>query len=177
MAAIRAGTLSKVPRRMRCQVISANQRSTRFNQPGTARGDEVQMEPRVARQPAAGSCAPVGAGVIKHHVQRHGRLGLCVEALEKFHELPRALACVAFADNHAVEHAQRGEQRGGAVTAVVVRLPLGQAPAAAESVACGRAPECSVSRRRKTPPLCREDSDTSRPRRAACQQSEGPSRT
>ncbi len=101
-----AGTLSKIPRRMRCRVISANQRSTRLSH-------ELLVG--------------VKCTCTRGWRASQRRVGLGVEAFEEQHTLARALSGVALAITTPVDQAQRGIQRRGAVPRVVVGLSLGQA--------------------------------------------------
>ncbi len=55
------------------------------------------------------------------------RIRVAVEAPQELHEFARALAGVAFADDDAVEDAQSGEEGGGAVPVIVMRVAFREA--------------------------------------------------
>jgi len=92
-------------------------------EPRAGRGREVEMEPRVALEPAGDPRVFVRPVVVHDQVQVESGRGLLVDALEETDELLMAVARHAVADDAAVERVQGGEERGRAVARVVVGLP------------------------------------------------------
>ncbi len=66
----------------------------------------------------------VGGVVVEHRVDELAGRDLALDGIEETDELAVAVALHAAADHRAVEHAERGEQGGGAVALVVVRHGL-----------------------------------------------------
>src|ERR1700747_2544604 len=69
----------------------------------------------------------VGGVVVEHRVDQLASWNLALDGIEKADEFEVAMALHAAADNRAVEHAERGEQGGGAVPLVIVRHGLAAA--------------------------------------------------
>ena len=124
MAFSRARTLSKLPRRMAWLVMSANHRSTRFNQEALV-GREVHGESRVRDEPGLHRWVFVGAVVVADEVDLASgkRLG---DRIEELDELFVRVARKAAAVNLAARHLERCEQTGSSFAFVVVGHPRGQ---------------------------------------------------
>src|SRR5216684_6382262 len=118
MAVSSSLTVSKVPRRMRWRVISANRRSTRLSQEQDV-GGEVQLAARIALEPAFHRVGLVRAVVVEDEVQVEMGRGLAQELPQEGQELLGAVTGQAFADDLATCHVESGEQRGGPVALVV----------------------------------------------------------
>src|SRR5215467_2304229 len=74
----------------------------------------------MARQPGQHSGVFVRGIVVEHRVDHLAGRDLALDRVEKADEFTVAVPLHAAADHCAVEHAQRGEQSGGAVPLVVV---------------------------------------------------------
>src|SRR5271163_4587372 len=66
----------------------------------------------------------VGGIVVENDMDRLASCDLALDSIEEADEFEMAVALHAAADHRAVEHAERGEQGGGAVPLVVVRHGL-----------------------------------------------------
>lgn len=90
---------------------------------------EVEPPPLLRPQPALHLCAFVGAVIV--HDEMHFLTGweLRFQMVEESYEFATAVAILTGADHFAVENIERGEQRGGAMAFIVVRLTLRQAGA------------------------------------------------
>jgi hypothetical protein len=113
-------TLRCADRRSLRFVSSANQRQVH---PAGARGGEVQVEPRVLKQPLVDRGRLVGGVVVQHQVQFQAVGDGGVDQLEEPQELLVAVAPVRLGDDRAAGQVKRGEQAGRAVADVVVRHP------------------------------------------------------
>jgi hypothetical protein len=91
-------------------------------QPETRRAGEVQMESRMTLQPRMDTRMLMYSVVVHDQVQIQTVRGLRIEAFEKANELLMSVSRHAVADNLAIEHTPGGEESGGAVAFVVVRL-------------------------------------------------------
>ncbi len=124
MAAVRSVTEAKLPRRMAWRVMMPKKASTRFSQlPDVGVKCSVTRGLRASQLTTAGVF--VGAVVVAHDVQLAARVGLG-DLLEELEELAVAVVLVAGVGDLAGGDLQRGEQRGGAVTDVVVGAPCRQ---------------------------------------------------
>ena len=93
--------------------------STAFSQEAEV-GREVEGEARVPVEPGAHLGVLVGGVVVEDDVDGLARRNLGVDGVEEADELLVAMAGHVTADDGAVEHVERGEERGGAVALVVV---------------------------------------------------------
>jgi len=96
-------------------------------EPRTRGWGEMQVESRVALEPCLDSLVFVGGVVVDDQVQVELGRRFGVDLLQETDEFLMAMARHAIADHGAVEHAQGGEQGGGAVARVVVALAGGNA--------------------------------------------------
>lgn len=96
-------------------------------EPGTVRGNEVQMEPGMARQPAAHRRSLVGGVVVEHEVKVQTRRHAFVDLFEEADEVALSVARLAATDDLAGLHSERRKQRDGAMPEVIVRGALGPA--------------------------------------------------
>ena len=87
--------------------------------PGRVGRGEVQVDPRMLGEPLLDVGVVVGRVVVDHDVQLPAWVGLG-DHLEELQELDATVAWVARIGHFAGRDLQRGEQRGGPVTAVVV---------------------------------------------------------
>src|SRR5207342_1090108 len=85
---------------------------------------EMKGPARMARQPSQHFGMFVGGVVVEHRVDQLASWDLALDGIEKADEFEVAMALHAAADHRAVEHAERGEQGGGAVPFVIVRHGL-----------------------------------------------------
>lgn len=104
---------------MACCVISPNQRLTSI-EPRRIRGRAMDVIARLARQPGLdlGICM---RGVVAHdpmNIQR--RRHRLVDVTQKTQELRVLVARFALCEHLAIGHIQGGEQRGRAVTKIIV---------------------------------------------------------
>src|SRR3989475_3678411 len=90
---------------------------------GAGRG-EVQMEARMAGQPAMDRRRLVRAGIVEDQMDDQACRHAGVDGREKLSKLPGALALVEFADDLAALRVQRGKQGRGAMARVIVRASL-----------------------------------------------------
>jgi len=74
----------------------------------------------MTRQPGQHLGMLVGGVVVKHRVDQLAGRDLALDGIEGADEFAAAVALHAAADHGAVEHAEGGEQGGGAVALVVV---------------------------------------------------------
>lgn len=109
IAARSALRLAKLPRRLRCWVISRSQRSTRLSQEPPV----GVMEAGLAFQPARDRRTLVGAGVVHDERQVEVRWPLLVEGPQEPEELPAAVPGQAPPDDLAVEQAEGGAEGAG----------------------------------------------------------------
>ena len=73
---------------------------------------------RMARQPSQRLGMLVGGVIVEYGVDRLAGQDLALDGVEKADEFAMTVALHAAADDGAVEHAERGEQGGGAVPLV-----------------------------------------------------------
>jgi hypothetical protein len=113
------------------QLFFGKQRKPPFDQvrPGAAGGSEVQVEARVAQQPALDGWGFVGAVVIENQVQFQLVWHGAVDGFEKAAKLDRAVAAMELADYGAGLGIQGSEQVDGAMTYVIRSAALGLAGA------------------------------------------------
>ena len=121
-------------------------------QPGSAGRREVQVIARVAGQPGPDRRRLVGGVIVEHQVDvetgRHGGFDRGEEAAE----FDRAVALVAAADDPAGGDVERGEQRGGAVTRIIVAAPLDlSGPHRQQRLGAVERPGSAISHRRTAP--------------------------
>jgi hypothetical protein len=90
-------------------------------QPRTRRRDEVDVDSGMSSHPGFDPRVFVGCVIVHDKMQIEIRRCLGVDLVEKTNEFLVSMARHAVADHFAIEHAQRGEQCGGAVALVVVR--------------------------------------------------------
>jgi hypothetical protein len=130
MAVSSSSVLWKVPRRIIRPVIRAKNRSTWFSHELLV---GVKWKWNLLRflrlQPALHLCAFVSAVIV--HDEMHFLFGrqLRFQMVEEPYKFPTAVAVLTGADHFAVENIERGEQGGGAMAFIVVRLTLRQAGA------------------------------------------------
>jgi thioesterase domain-containing protein/acyl carrier protein len=107
----------------------AQQREPPFDEvePGRAGRGEVQVEPRVPHEPAADPRRLVRAIVIEDQmdvkIPGHGR----VDRVEKLEKLLTPMTSMAFTKDFARRDVERGEERRGAMPAIVMGAALGRA--------------------------------------------------
>src|SRR5579885_2593929 len=121
MAASSPGTLSKLPRRMACSVIRANQALHQV-EPRCAGGREMELDARMGGQPLLYRRVFVGPIVVADQVQFPARAA-ARQRLEEGDERLVPMATKAARVDLAAGHLQRRKQTGGAVTNVVVGAP------------------------------------------------------
>src|SRR5271156_4068605 len=126
MAACRSALDRKTPRRMRWRVILEKKFSTALSREAEVgvkwkvqRGwrDSQASTPAFAR---AGLGMFVGGIVVEHRVDRLLGRDLAFDGVEEADEFEVAVALHAAADYRSVQHAERGEQGGGAMALVIV---------------------------------------------------------
>ena len=98
-------------------------------EPGGRGRGEVERPARVALKPGPHPGVLVGRVIVEDDVDRLVGGDLALNGVEKADEFEVAVALHTAADDGAVEHAERGEQGGGAVTLLVMRHGLAPAPA------------------------------------------------
>jgi hypothetical protein len=96
-------------------------------EPGCRGRSEVKSPTRMQSKPCAHLGMFVSDIVIDDGVDSLSLGHLRLDGIEKANELLMAMALHVASHNRAVEHVERGEQRGGAVTFVVVRHGTGAA--------------------------------------------------
>ena len=96
-------------------------------EPGRRGRGEVERPARMLRQPLAHLGMLVGGIVVDDGVDHFSHRNLRLDRVEEADELLVAMALHVAADDGAVEDVEGGEQRGGAVTFVVVRHRPGAA--------------------------------------------------
>jgi hypothetical protein len=94
IAAIRSGTLEKLPRRTALPVSSANQRSTMFDQ---LEPEQRDLEARMVFQPAFYLAGLMSAVVVHHHVQFQLRTVLGIDLTQETQEFLAPVAWKAAA--------------------------------------------------------------------------------
>lgn len=94
-------------------------------EPGRRCRDEVQLEARMALEPALYSRRLVRGVVVGDQVEVEIGEGFSVDLLQKLEEFPGAMARHAFADDLACRHIERRKQGCRAVTFIVVRHGAG----------------------------------------------------
>ena len=94
-------------------------------EPGRRCRDEVQLEARMALEPALYSRRLVRGVVVGDQVEVEIGEGFSVDLLQKLEEFPGAMARHAFADDLVCRHIERREQSCRAVTFIVVRHGAG----------------------------------------------------
>src|SRR5438132_5817084 len=114
MAACRSAIEWNTPRRMRWRVILEKKFSTALSQDAEV-GVKWKGPARMARQPGQHFGVFVRGVVVEHRVDHLAGGDLALDGIEKADEFAVAVALHAAADHRAVEHAERGEQGGGAV--------------------------------------------------------------
>ena len=131
----------RVPRRMLCRVISANNRSRRLSQELEV---GVQREAFVPRQPALHGRGLVGGVVVDDQMQIEIGGSLAVDLFEEVQELLGPMAGQAFADDRASRDIESRKERRGAVALVI--MGHGSGPALLQGQARLRAVECPGQR-------------------------------
>src|SRR3712207_6839427 len=122
MAAMRAATVGKLPRRSAWRVMMEKKASTRFSHDPEV-GVKCSRTRGMVLEPGAHRRMLVGGVVVDHHVQPPARIG-GGHLPEKREELLVAVPLGAGVGDPSGGDLQRGEQRGGAVPDVVEGLPL-----------------------------------------------------
>ncbi len=95
-------------------------------QPGTGRRNKVQVKPRMATEPGVHAGMFVRAIIVDDKMQIQVAWGVAIDFLQEPDKFLVPMARHTVADHRAVEHAEGGEQGGGAMALVIVR----QRPAA-----------------------------------------------
>ena len=119
MAACRSAMERKTPRRMRCRVIF-EEKVLDGVEPGSRGRGEVEGPTRMTRQPGQHLGMLVGGIVVEDDMDRPIGRDLALDGIEEANEFEMAVALHAAANHGAIEHAERGEQGGGAVPLVIV---------------------------------------------------------
>src|SRR5437879_11474314 len=122
----RAFQLAGAPMRAAPDLFESQSREPPFDQvdPRGAGGGEVDMKARPLRQPAFDRRGFVRAVVIhdQMHVEIRGHVG--GDGVEKYAELPSAMAAMTLPDDLAAGYVERRKQRGRSMAYVVVRPAL-----------------------------------------------------
>ena len=126
MAAWKIDDGRKTPRFSRRLVSLAKKPSTALSQDAEV-GREVEGPARMAAEPCANLGMLVGGVVVDDGVDELCRPGPRLDGVEKADELLMPMPLHAAADDRAVEDVEGGEQRGRAVTLVVVGHGAGAA--------------------------------------------------
>ena len=87
---------------------------------------EVQMKPRVAREPPPHARRLVRAVVVQDQMDVEVRRHLGIDRVEELQELLTPMTPMPFADDLARGDVERGEQCGRAVAHIIMRAPLGK---------------------------------------------------
>ena len=80
----------------------------------------MEGEAHVAIKPLAHLRVLVGGVIVEDHVDAFAGRDLTLDRVEEADELLMAMALHVAADDGAVEHVERGEQRGGAISLVIM---------------------------------------------------------
>ena len=88
---------------------------------------KVESPPFLRLQPTLHFGALVSAVVVHDQMDLLISRKLFFEMIEELHELPAAVAMLTSTDHFSIQNVERGEQSGGAVALVVVRLAFWQA--------------------------------------------------
>jgi hypothetical protein len=104
-------------------------------QPGRVGGREVEVEARMPDQPAADGRSLVRGVVVQDEVDVELGRHLPIDALQELAELHCPVPAMELPDHFPAGNVEGGEQRGGAVTGVVVGAAFGRALVAAGAVA------------------------------------------
>src|SRR2546421_5463992 len=93
-------------------------------EPGTVRGSEVQVVPRMPQEPRPNFLGLVGGIVVQH--QMDGKLSRngTIDLIQEFAELDGPMAWPALPDHRSRGDVQRSEQAGGAMALVIVSSTL-----------------------------------------------------
>src|SRR5713101_2631984 len=116
---MRAGTLRKVPRRIRLRVISAKKRSTKPRGPG---GGEVEVKPRMLDHPRLHGRMLVRAVVVQDEMDVPLAGGLPIDLVQEGEEFGVRVARLARFDHMPLQDIEGGEQRRRSVARVIVGL-------------------------------------------------------
>ena len=127
-------------------------------EPAGVGGGVVDVVARMAGEPGFDLRMLVGGVVVGDQMDVEIGRDVAVEMIKKGEELLMPMARLALRDDRAVEHVERGEQGGGAVSIVVVgdALDVAQAPSAAPA-GCAPGPGLGSSRPRTAPAPCPAD--------------------
>src|SRR3989441_6751741 len=108
------------------QLLVGERREPALDQvdPRGTRRREMHVVPRMAHEPAVNERRLVGAVVVENHMHVERRRDGRLDGVEERAELPGAVPVVELADDLARRNVQGGEERGGAVTGVIVGPPL-----------------------------------------------------
>ena len=139
---------------------------------------EVGVKWKVQRgwrvEPGADLGVLVGGVVVEDDVDQLAGRDLGLDGVEEADELLMPVALHVAADDRAVEHVERGEQRRGAVASCSRGSWCRRGPSSSAGRAgCGRAPGSGSSRRPRARRHGRADRRRARRRRAACRRSLG----
>ncbi len=92
--------------------------------PGRVGGREVDLEAGMPDEPAADEGRLVSARVIENEMHAEVGRNLSFDVVEEAAELNRTMPAVQFSDHFATDHIEGGEERGGAVAAVIMGAQL-----------------------------------------------------
>jgi hypothetical protein len=95
--------------------------------PGAVGGREMDLEAGMAEQPALDERRLVGAVVTHDQVDLQLAGQLAINGVKEAPELDRSMAAMRLPDDLAARHIEGGEERGGAVPAIVMGAALGHA--------------------------------------------------
>ena len=112
------------------QLLFGEQREPALHQvePGAAGRGEVQMEARMAQQPALDGRGLMGAVIIEDQVQLQFTRYRGVDGCKEAAKLDRAVTAMELTDHGAGFGVERGEQVDGAMAQVVRRAALSTCP-------------------------------------------------
>src|SRR5215813_10986202 len=119
MAVCRSTIERNTARRMRCGVSLEKKFSHGVEPGGRGRG-EMKDPARMARQPSEHLGVFVGGIVVEHCMDQLAGWHLTLDGIQETDECAVAVALHAAADHSSVEHAEGGEQGGGAMPFVIV---------------------------------------------------------
>src|SRR6516164_6628601 len=119
MALCRSTIERKTPRRMRWRVI-LEKKALHGIEPGCRGWGEVEGPTWMTRQPSQHLGMLVRGVIVEHGMDQFAGWHVALDGIEETNEFAMSVALHASADHPSVEHAERGEQCGGAMTLIVM---------------------------------------------------------